>query len=210
MRRKIADTLLGVWAMSGGQSISTAQAKRIGGASVIYIPAPFVKLKVNYPMRPLSGDLKTFMDGLGPGNTPCCVQVSHALNLSGEKIPSTYDYAKKRGRGPSPIKVDGETNYYLLAVDELEAWLTQKYGAGLDVRALAGLPATPSTNPVQRVKDMKVMQSYLSGDQGILLFRTSGAGMHTELWDGQQIVQRDMDEPALFSQPRVLMWYSAC
>jgi hypothetical protein len=50
----------------------------------------------------------------------------------------------------------------------------------------------------------------LGGDQGILLFRTSGAGMHTELWDGQQIVQRDMDEPALFSQPRVLMWYCAC
>jgi hypothetical protein len=177
---------------------------------VIYIPVPFVKLKVNYPMRPLTGELKTFMDGLGPSNTPCCVQVSHALNLAGEKIPSTYDYVKKRGRGPSPITVDGESNYYLLAVDELEAWLTQKYGAGLNVRALAGLPATPSTNPVQRVKDMKVMQSYLSGDRGILLFRTSGAGMHTELWDGQQIIQRDMDEPALFSQPRVLMWYCAC
>jgi hypothetical protein len=206
----MADTLLGLGAIIRRAKSSQLHKGSGSAGNVIYIPAPFVKLKVNYPMRPLTGDLKTFMDGLGPGNTPCCVQVSHALNLSGEKIPSTYDYAKKRGRGPSPIKVDGESNYYLLAVDELEAWLTQKYGAGLNVRALAGLPATPSTNPVQRVKDMRVMQSYLGGDQGILLFRTSGAGMHTELWDGQQIVQRDMDEPALFSQPRVLMWYCAC
>ena len=176
---------------------------------MLYIPAAFLTLKINYPMRPLTGDLKTFMDGLGPGNTPCCVQVSHALNLAGEKIPSTYDYAKKRGRNPSQITVDGQSNYYLLAVDELENWLTEKYGAGVNVRTLAGLPATPSTNQAQKVKDMSAMKQYLGGDTGILLFRTSGAGMHTELWDGQQIVQRDMDEPALFSQPRVLMWYCA-
>jgi hypothetical protein len=174
---------------------------------MIYIPAPFATLQAFYPMRPLSGELKQFMDGLGPGNTPCCVQVSHALNMAGEKIPNTYNYAKQRGRTPAPIQVNGISNFYLLAVDELEQWLTQKYGAGLNVRALAGLPNAPRGNLIQRKKDMEQMKAYLSKDKGILLFRTPGAGLHTELWDGDQILQRDMDEVNLFSQPRVLMWY---
>ncbi len=174
---------------------------------MIYITAPFATLQSFYPRRPLGGNLKTFMDGLGPGNTPCCVQVSHALNMAGEKIPQTYDYAKVRGRTPSPIQVDGVSNFYLLAVDELEMWLTQKYGAGLNVRALAGLKQTPSSDPTQRRKDVEQMKAYLSGYKGILLFRTAGAGLHTELWDGTRILQRDMDETNLFSQPRVLMWY---
>jgi type VI secretion system (T6SS) effector Tae4 (amidase) len=174
---------------------------------MIYIPVSGATLQGFYPMRPLAGYLKTFMDGLGPGNTPCCVQVSHALNMAGQKIPQTYDYAKQRGRSPSPIQVNGSTNYYLLAVDELEQWLTQKYGAGLNVRALAGLKITPSSDPTQRRKDMDQMKAYLSGDKGILLFRSAGAGLHTEIWDGKQILQRDMDETNLFSQARVLMWY---
>jgi hypothetical protein len=173
---------------------------------MIYITTPFATLQGFYPMRPLTGDLKTFMDALPDGNTPCCVQVSHALNMAGEKIPQTYDYAKARGRNPSPIPF-GSSNFYLLAVDELEMWLTQKYGAGLNVRALAGLTRAPSSVPTQRRKDMEQMKAYLSGDKGILLFRSAGAGLHTELWDGNQILQRDMDETNLFSQSRVLMWY---
>ena len=174
---------------------------------MIYIPVSGATLQGFYPTRPLAGDLKNFMDGLGPGNTPCCVQVSHALNMAGQKIPQTYDYAKQRGRSPSPIQVNGSTNHYLLAVDELEQWLTQKYGAGVNVRALAGLTKTPSSDPTQRRKDMDQMKAYLSGSKGILLFRSVGAGFHTELWDGTQILQRDMDETNLFSQARVLMWY---
>ena len=200
---------------------------------MIYITAPFATMQSFYPMRPLTGDLKQFMDNLNkpfpkkgldgkqiigpdgkivmvqPNNTPCCIQVSHALNMAGQKIPATYNYAKQRGRSPSPIQVNGLTNYYLLAVDELEQWLTQKYGAGLEVRALAGLPKTPSGNLIQRKKDMEQMKDYLSGYTGILLFRDVGAGLHTELWDGSQILQRDMDEVNLFSQSRVLMWYCA-
>jgi hypothetical protein len=174
---------------------------------MIYIPVSFATLQSFYPMRPLTGDLKNFMDGLGPGNTPCCVQVSHSLNMAGEKIPQTYDYAKARGRSPTPIQVNGVSNFYLLAVDELEQWLTQKYGAGINARSLAGLTTTPSSNLTQRRKDMEKMKTYLNGSTGILLFRTAGAGLHTELWDGTQILQRDMDETNLFSQPRVLMWY---
>ena len=78
---------------------------------MIYIPVSFATLQSFFPMRPLTGDLKNFMDGLGPGNTPCCVQVSHSLNMAGEKIPQTYDYAKARGRSPTPIQVNGVSNF---------------------------------------------------------------------------------------------------
>jgi arylsulfatase A-like enzyme len=61
--------------------------------------------------------------------------------------------------------------------------------------------------PTSRVLLGYQMKAYLSGDKGILLFRSAGAGLHTEIWDGNQILQRDMDETNLFSQARVLMWY---
>src|SRR2546422_4927905 len=50
------------------------------------------------------------------------------------------------------------------------------------------------------------IKAYLQGRTGILAFRNAGAGFHTELWNGQQIVQRDMNENVCFSQPRVLFW----
>jgi hypothetical protein len=53
---------------------------------------------------------------------------------------------------------------------------------------------------------MAAMKRQLSTVKGILLFRDGSAGKHTELWDGKQIVQRDMAEAALFSVPRVLVW----
>jgi len=190
---------------------------------VIPIPVPFATLKAFYPMRPLSGELKTFMDNLNkpfpqkgpdgkpiigpdrkpvmvqPKNTPCCIQVSHALNMAGQKVPQTYQDAR---RSNTLITVNGISNYYLLAVDELEKWMTQRYGCGINLSALAGLPK-------QQRQAIQQMQAFLAGIKGILLFRDAGYGLHTELWDGSQILQRDMDEPHLFSQPRVLFWYCA-
>ncbi len=50
------------------------------------------------------------------------------------------------------------------------------------------------------------IQTYLQGRTGILLFRNTGAGFHTELWNGSDIKQTDMDRGACFGQPRVLFW----
>jgi len=174
---------------------------------VIYIPVNFELLSLNYAWRiPNPADpttsfleligLRNFMNSLPPGNTPCCIQVSHALNLTGQTIPATNPTARRTHT--QSITVDGVSRNYILAVDELEAWLTFKYGAGLDVRGFAGLPKASN--------DMAAMKRQLSSVKGILLFREPGAGMHTELWDGKQILQRDMDEPHLFSRPRVLVW----
>lgn len=179
---------------------------------MIYIPVDFEVLRRNYarripdPKAPDSSvlelkDLQNFMDSLPPPppplkNTPCCIQVTHALNLAGQTIPQTNPTARRTRT--TPITVNGVSRNYILAVDELEAWLTFKYGAGLDVRGFAGLAKADS--------DMTAMKRQLSLVKGILLFRDSGAGLHTELWDGKQILQRDMAEAHLFSRPRVLVW----
>jgi Type VI secretion system (T6SS), amidase effector protein 4 len=156
------------------------------------IPVSFESLADNYPARPdLTPELKQFMAST-PG-TPCCVQVSHSLNMAGETITQTYVGQR---RNNSAITINGAVYYYLLAVDELETWLTLRYGAGEDV----GLDDSNRRRSPQQIK------TNLQGRTGILAFRTSGAGFHTELWDGQQIVQRDMNESACFSQPRVLFW----
>jgi hypothetical protein len=34
------------------------------------------------------------------------------------------------------------------------------------------------------------MKEHLGGKQGILVFRITGAGAHTELWDGKSIIQK--------------------
>ena len=59
------------------------------------VRANFDTLKANYPTyNRLPKRLQDFMDRLNKGipedkphNTPCCVQVSHALNLAGQKVP---------------------------------------------------------------------------------------------------------------------------
>ena len=59
------------------------------------------------------------------------------------------------------------------------------------------------------------MKQHLNGKQGILLFRSAGAGHHTELWDKTHIIQdgnavsgggAKMDESNIFGQARVVFW----
>lgn len=155
------------------------------------LPVSFGKLRQHYPARPnLTPELKRFMSQT-PG-TPCCVQVSHALNMAGERVPRVY--AGQR-RVNSTIRIGGADYYYLLAVDEMEKWLTLKYDPGEEVsRSGSGR------------RDPRAIKEHLQGRTGILTFRDQGYGFHTELWDGHQIVQRDMNENACFRQSRVLFW----
>ena len=167
------------------------------------IRANFDALKANYPTyKTLPPPLQTFMDNLNkitPGNTPCCVQISHALNRVGQLIPPT-----SFRRPNSKI----EPYYYILAVDELEQYLSGLYGRGEQIKkALTGKMTLPD--------EIKRMKEYLKDKQGILVFRNAGAGHHTELWDKTHIVQDGgavsgggavMNESNIFGQPRVLFW----
>jgi hypothetical protein len=160
----------------------------------------FDALKRNYPTyKTLPPLLQKFMDGLNkikPGNTPCCVQVSHALNKVGLLIP-----AKSYRRANSKI----ESYYYILAVDELEQYFAGLYGQGEEIKK----------DPSGQVQSLVEMKQFLNGRQGILLFRSPGAGHHTELWDKTHIIQDGkavsgggavMNEENIFGQPRVLFW----
>jgi hypothetical protein len=161
------------------------------------IPVDFGSLRQYYPERPnLTRELKKFMDSLPSGSTPCCVQVSHSLNMAGARI-SKYYPGQRRTQNPI-IRINETDYYYLLAVDELETYLTVTYGAGEEV----------SKDDAQQRRTPQQIKEYLQGRTGILAFRNAGAGFHTELWDGRQIVQRNMGEgeDKCFTQPRVLFW----
>jgi hypothetical protein len=145
-------------------------------------------VKAAYPMRPLTGALKTFMDSI-PG-TPCCVQMSHALGVAGCTIGPMSNR-----RRTARIKTSTGTRQYLLAVDEMNWFLTQTYGAGEEIsRADDG-----SRRTLQAMKDA------LDGRTGVLVFRDSGYGLHTELWDETHMHQRDISW-GVFHAAKVFFW----
>jgi hypothetical protein len=156
----------------------------------MFIPVSFDTLARYYPRRPnLTPELKRFMDSI-PG-TPCCVQMCHVLNMAGQKITPTYVGQR---RNASLIKINGLDYYYVLAVDEMEQWLTTKYGNGTTV-----------SDSAQNRKPEQI-KLYLAGRTGILVMRNAGAGFHTELWDGQTFLQTDMNVDVCLAQARVLFW----
>ncbi|OJY36837.1 MAG: hypothetical protein BGP06_14265 [Rhizobiales bacterium 65-9] len=169
------------------------------------IRVSFEDIRTNYPKYDkLPKPVKTYMDGLNKGieegkpkNTPCCIQVSHALNAVGQDIYS------RSYRRPNP-RIPGGNGYYLGAVDELEHYLAQRYGAGENIKK----------TPAGGTRTEKQMKEYLQDRTGLLVFRNSGAGFHTEFWDGAHILQSGaipgatavMNEKAIFGQARILFW----
>jgi len=160
------------------------------------IQVAFDDLLSRYPTyKTLPPELQKYLDDLNkinPGNTPCCLQMSHALNLVGQIIPS-----QSYRRPNAPIG----SYYYIQAVDELEQYLAGRYGRGEEIK-------TPDR------RSRADMEEYLNGEQGILVFREGYAGFHTELWNTDHIVQNGapsgggaiMNADAIFSKPRVVFW----
>jgi len=166
------------------------------------ISSPFGSLERNYPRRDkkdpkLYKYVEEVMKRL-PG-TPCCVQMSHALNMAGVLVPS----ASYR-RPNESLTINGSKYYYLAATDELEDFLVNRCGDD-------GEMINIDLNTTRSMGDIK---KYIAKRPGLLLFRYAdfhrvgpkGEFEHTELWDGTKILQRDMAEGFLFARPRVLMW----
>lgn len=144
-------------------------------------------VKSSYPMRPLTGALKTFMDQT-PG-TPCCVQMSHALAAAGCIIGP-----RSNRRANSRITTSLGTRNYLLAVDEMKWFLESSYGLGDEI----------STDGGRRLS-LQEMKTVLNGRTGVLVFSNLHYGTHTELWDEDHMHQRDISS-AVFNAPKVLFW----
>jgi len=170
------------------------------------IPIAYDDLVANYPRRTSKTgefggklahpDLRKFMDSI-PG-TPCCVQVSHAFNMAGHRIPQSYPHARRKN---SRIRIDGQDYFYLLAVDEMETYMTHAFRPGEVVTgggAIAG----------QRARSVR---DTLKDRRGLLVMRSSATslGVHTEFWDGNAFHQKDMATDALLGLARVVFWECA-
>ena len=169
---------------------------------MVVIPAAVGTLSSNYPRRDKKNPalyqyVQQVMRGL-PG-TPCCVQMSHALNMSGIPIP-----ANSYRRRNTPLTINGTVYYYILATDELEKFLFE----------YCGDDGETINKDLDKTRSMGEIKTYISNRPGLLLFRYSNIGVsappgefeHTELWDGTKILQDDMAEDFLFRRLRVLMW----
>jgi Type VI secretion system (T6SS), amidase effector protein 4 len=166
------------------------------------IPASFNTLSRNYPRRDQKNpQLYQYVDKVMKGleGTPCCVQMSHALNMAGIPVPP-----RSYRRDPNPkLTINKKDYYYLLATDELETFLT----------ALTGDDGETINRDLGKTRTIAETQSYIQNRTGIIIFRHAnlntvppkGKFEHTELWDGTQILQRDIST-SLFACPRVLMW----
>lgn len=144
-------------------------------------------VKNAYPMRPLTGALRAFMDQI-PG-TPCCVQMSHALAAAGCIIGP-----RSNRRNNSRINTELGTRYYLLAVDEMKWFLENNFGMGEEI-----------SKDGNRRRNTREMKDMLNGRTGILVFSDLRYGTHTELWDVDHMHQRDIDE-RVFNAAKVLFW----
>jgi hypothetical protein len=139
-------------------------------------------------------------------NTPCCLQVSDALNLTetdpAKKI-APKSPSKAMGFRPNPQLPPGSGRYCVQNVLELEEHLTAAYGKGEEVK----------TGPTMTQPQV---EAALKDRQGILLFRDGGLGFHTELWNKTSIVQngapsadgspRGLMSPQIFGKKRVVFW----
>jgi hypothetical protein len=135
--------------------------------------------------------LREFMSHT-PG-TPCCVQVCHAFNMAQHPITPQFT-GMRPNRGPSPIKIDGRVYYYLLAVDEMEAWLTSTYGAGEELRG-------PGVGPRSAVQ----IKQAIKNRPGLLTMWGKPERWHTEFWDGSRYVQPDIGD-GILENPWIRFW----
>ena len=171
----------------------------------VMTPASFGALTTGYARRDVTDekwpDVAKIMSR-NPG-TSCCVQMSRAFGQAGLKLePRSYrrknEYFDKLGW------------YALLAVDEVEDFLTLRFGEGEDYTA----DAVRRADPLQRPAILAEAKKKLAGRTGVLVFRQAkrrtmppdGMFEHTELWSGSDIIQQDMNREALFSSEHVLFW----
>lgn len=173
------------------------------------IDADFAKILSNYPAHTqLPADLRLFLQALNGGsttgkNTPCCMQVCHAFNLSGLPVPSG------NFRPGDPKRVAAEIplhsgRYYLLAVDEMVNYLSRRFGEPLvlDQRISSRLSRAKSAT----VGDVRALTEPIRGLEGVITFGNA----HIELWNRGNIVQDTgaaaMDFNWVWSRDPVRFW----
>jgi hypothetical protein len=143
--------------------------------------------------------LEKLADEKGP-YTSCCLQVSEALNAVGHFIPPRSFW-----------RPNAKMNslYYLGSVNELDQYLTGRYGQGTQITLISRKIDPKDADPDTR--ETVETRPSIQGSQGILVFRDPGAaGRHTELWDKTHHVQNQgpqiMNSAWMWGAGRIVFW----
>jgi hypothetical protein len=152
--------------------------------STVVATTPKAKYKVvlQDPGGSLRGELDKWATELkneNPNYTTCCIQMSHAINMSFHLIDATKMVGLKsywRTNHAEKIASAGNKEFrYLASVDEMKAFLNHTFGDGERIsRRGDGKPASRAE-----------AKSFIQGRPGIVVFMgNQTAGIHTEIWNG--------------------------
>lgn len=171
-------------------------------ADKVHINVDFATILANYPANnQLPPALQKLIDDLNKPylpkkpNTSCCLQVCHAFNKSGIRVPSG------NFRPGDPKRVAEEIPrksgvYYLMAVDEMINYMSGAFGPPIV------LGAARSTSRA----DVAALTAMVQGLEGVMTF---GNG-HIELWNKYNIVQDSgamvMDAGWVWSKKPIRFW----
>jgi Type VI secretion system (T6SS), amidase effector protein 4 len=121
-------------------------------------------------------------------NTTCCIQMSHAINMMFHlRDPSNMVGSRSCRRDNKKIANAAAANkyfYYLMAVDEMKYFLEHTFEDG------ERISGNDDSKPIAYQDQVAL----LKGRTGIVVFmgRNKPAGVHTEIWTGNDFHQDKM------------------
>ncbi len=156
------------------------------------------------------GSLDKELDGWATENinmnanyTTCCIQMSHAINMSFHTTDRTkmIGLLTTRPRATHPVAIKSVANMvfrYVASVDEMKGFLTDMFGAGEEIsRGANGARATADQ-----------AKAIIQDRPGIMVFMGSSPwGVHTEIWLGDDYNQRWMKGKGPFGDGWAPVWF---
>jgi hypothetical protein len=120
----------------------------------------------------------TELKNMDPNYTTCCIQMSHAINMSFHMTdPSKMVGAKSYWRPTRKFKIRAIANkefHYIASVDEMKDFLEKTFDSGEEISRLDG-----------RVASRDETKASILGRPGIVVFMNNQrVGLHTEIWTG--------------------------
>ena len=114
----------------------------------------------------------TELKNLDPSYTTCCIQMSHAINMSFHTTdPKRMVGMKSYRRQTRKFKIQAAANkefHYIASVDEMKRFLDDTFEEGVEIKSKKDIEEQP----------------------GIVVFMgTAFAGIHTEIWTGDNFHQ---------------------
>ncbi len=145
-------------------------------------PKTKYKVVLQDPGGSLSHELDkwaTELKNMDPNYTTCCIQMSHAINMSFHLTDTTkmvgLQSYRRANQGVKITSAGNKEFRYLASVDEMKEFLNQTFGVGEQISLRAdGKRASRAQ-----------ARSFIQGRPGIVVFMGGHfAGIHTEIWNG--------------------------